>query len=82
MPTVYEIVDLRPGGESQTVEGKSPVAVVAKALGEPVVRSGAPRNLVAKCYFDNGEGGRNMVRFYRTVETEARLEGESANHAA
>ena len=70
-----EVIDLRPGSSAtaQIVSGSTPSDAAARLLGEPVVRSGAPKNLIAKCYFVNETGGRNMVRFYRTVETAALL---------
>lgn len=67
--TEFEVIDLRPGAVAgaQTIRGHTPGPIVAELLGEPVIRSGTPKNLVAKVYFRSSDGNRNMVRFYRTV---------------
>jgi hypothetical protein len=73
--TEFEIVDVRPGADAsrQIANGHAPDTVAASVLGEEVVRSGAPKRLIAKVYFLNASGDRNMVRFYRTAENAARL---------
>lgn len=77
------MIDLRSGSAvtRQIVLGASPSMAAARVLGEPVVRSGAARNLIAKAYFINEVGERNMVRLYRTVDTEARMAAEANSSA-
>jgi hypothetical protein len=74
--TEFEVVDLRLGsnGERRTGSGHTAEQAATAVLGETVIRSGVPRNLIAKCYFWNEHGAKNMVRFYRSVENAARLQ--------
>jgi hypothetical protein len=72
--TEFEIMDLRPGGLRQVIRSHSPKTAVASALGEAVIRSGVTKNLVAKVYFINSQGDRNMVRFYRSAHAAAHIE--------
>jgi hypothetical protein len=59
-------------GEKRLLPGHTPALVAAAVLGEPVIRSGMPKNLIAKVYFGSTDGERNMVRFYRPAENAAR----------
>ncbi len=72
--TEFEIVDLRTSahGEKKVLAGHTPAVVATAVLGEPVIRSGTPQNLIAKVYFRSTDGERNMVRFYRPAENPAR----------
>jgi hypothetical protein len=71
--TEFDVIDLRGGapGDKRTMSNHSPEAAASAILGEAVIRSGASRNLIAKVYFNNPDGNRNMVRFYRSVESVA-----------
>lgn len=67
MAKVFQVVDLR-GDEISAivvVEGAtSPEEAARQVLGINVYRSGSRRDLVARVYWQNATGPKNMVRLY------------------
>lgn len=70
MTKVFEVLDLRPecSGIRTPIEAHSPEAAGKQLLGVELVRSGLPRNAVAKVYWQNPNEALNVVRLYTRVE--------------
>lgn len=72
MTTEYRVVDLRDAqsnSEHLIASSKKPDLAAAEVLGVELVRSGAPKDLAAKVYWQRIEGEPiNVVRLYTKVE--------------
>jgi len=70
MTRIFEVVDLRPAfsGIRTPIKAHSPEAAGRQLLGVELVRSGLPRNAVAKVYWQNPDEALNVVRLYTRVE--------------
>jgi len=70
MTTTYEVLDIRPSssGERQSISAKTPEAAASSLLGMELVRSGSPRELTAKVYWQKAsDTAKNVVRLYQKV---------------
>jgi hypothetical protein len=63
----FRVVDVRTQAE-RTVQSGSPENAAREVLEQDVVRSGQPRDLIARVYWQEGENPMNMVRLYQRVE--------------
>jgi len=71
MTTEYRVVDLRDAHSKteHTVTGKSPEKAATEVLGLELVRSGSPRDLAAKVYWQRvADEPINVVRLYKKVD--------------
>lgn len=71
MTTEYRVVDLRDAQNTteKKVTGKSPEKAAKEVLGLELVRSGAPKDLAAKVYWQRvADEPINVVRLYKKVE--------------
>lgn len=65
MPS-YRVINTSTKAEC-TVQARSPEIAAQEALGRRVVRSGAPRDLLAKVYWKREEDPTSMVRLYSPI---------------
>jgi hypothetical protein len=63
----FRVVDVRTKAE-RTLQAPSPESAAREVLSQDVVRSGSPRDLVARVYWQDGDNPMNMVRLYQRVE--------------